>query len=143
MPVKKKPTKRIATRTSAAAVTPDPLWLELAEIEGINPNLIDRVAAEKVRDQKHGVSKRYHAGKEYRHPESDADLPKMSEQWKALYDDESETKGYGTLGFQEGWEVALKCETDLYNAWVRWYCLKHDILSPGVLSPEEFSKRYW
>lgn len=145
MPVKKK-------STTSTSTGPDPLWLELAELEGINPNTIDKVAAAKVREDERDderedeakPEKRYHKGREFRHPEDLDALPGFKEQFDALsFTEDCDTKGYGFLGLDNAPSIALDLETKLYNAWVRWYCLKHKLRPAGTLSEADYRARYW
>jgi len=129
-------------RTTAAVSAPDPLWLELAEIEGINPNQIGRVAEAKVREAERG-GKIHHSGNEFRHPSDELGLPSLFEMCTALAHDDSDIRGYGRHAHNTAAEVALRCESELYNAWVRWYCLKHKLLAPGQLSEDDYAERYW
>lgn len=103
----------------------DPLWAELVKLEGIPPTAAGVHAARLVAD--------HQPARAYAHPQHVRDMPQVNAMLNDLAD----------RGTADQCDLALKLDTDLYNAWARHHCEQSDLVYPGDLSPSQFKDRYW
>lgn len=122
---------------------PERLWAALAAAEGIDPKMIDAHTAKEL--TKSNGKPRRPRKREFRHPDKE-DMPNVDTMLSALRDfdsDERFHRGYLGMKVFTSRQIALRVETEIYNAWVELECHRRRLVTPGTLSEDDFHERYW